>query len=330
MKTKLIRIIVFLHVLTLSPFAAAQQEEDSIYEILKQQNARFHRSGYDFSVIKATEGKRRLRLRAVNDKTYAPVADFAVTFLQGEEEEYTFNNEVVVSCPGGGICELDSLFPRPYTFHIAAAGFELKEIVVDVSNPGDDVVTVPLAAASGRIQGRVLDEESQQPLEGVVIRLLDDDVSVKTGRTNDRGFFALTGLRVFPEEKTYVLVYDSPDHFIKEIPFSFYKHNGDMQDVLLDFAPSVDGQLTDADARPLAGEQIFLLSKQFYEQWHDTLLWGKYCASSFCLTNQMGHFRFEKLQPGTYVLVYGGHERDISELEIGGHDRISVELKRTD
>lgn len=309
--------------------AGAQESSRSIYEILKDRVTRFHRLGYDFSGQKISKGTLSVRLRAVDTDSGAAVEDFTVTFLQGEVEEYRFNNEVVILCKGGEECEVGALFPRSYTLRIAAPGYELAQQTVDVPAGGDGVITVPLTLANGVVTGRVYDQATRQPLAGVVVSVLEKGNGVKSCRTNREGYFSLNGLRLKSSgEEGYSLVCDSPNHFSKEVRFFFEDGSSWQQDIYLDFAPSVDGKLVDREDNPLADEEVFLLSKALYESWPDSFLGEQHDASFSQSTNKSGQFRFEKLPPGSYVLVYGGDENDVAELELEGMDQLNVQVKR--
>jgi len=110
MKTPLGCFLVFVLVFSGGVPARAQESSRSIYEILKDRMTRFHRLGYDFSGQKISKGTLSIRLCAVDAASGGAVEDFTVTFLQGEVEEYLFNNEVVLLCKGGKECEVGALF----------------------------------------------------------------------------------------------------------------------------------------------------------------------------------------------------------------------------
>ncbi|HQO58603.1 MAG TPA: hypothetical protein PLT76_07770 [Candidatus Omnitrophota bacterium] len=328
MKTPLGCFLVFVLVFSGGVPARAQESSRSIYEILKDRMTRFHRLGYDFSGQKISKGTLSIRLCAVDAASGGAVEDFTVTFLQGEVEEYLFNNEVVLLCKGGKECEVGALFPRTYTLRIAAPGYELAQRAVDVRAGGDGVVTVPLTLANGTVAGRVYDQATRQPLAGVVVSILEKGNGVKSCRTNQEGYFFLKGLRLNSSGDGYSLICDSPNHFSKEVHFFFKGGSSWQQDVYLDFAPSVDGKLVDREDNPLADEEVFLLSKPLYESWPDSFLGDRPDASFRQSTNKAGYFRFEKLTPGNYVLVYGRDEKDVAELELEVMDQLKVQLKR--
>ena len=309
--------------------AGAQETPHSIYEILKKRNSRFHRLGYDFSGQRIPKGTLTVRLHAVDADNGQTVEDFSVTFLQGDVEEYRFNNEVVVLCGEEAVCEVGTLFPRAYTMNIAAPGYELARQVVDVPAEEGGVIRVSLTPATGTVEGRVYDKSSHQPVSGAVVSLLDNGAGVKSCRTDKEGYFALKGLRVHSAGKVYALVCDSPNHFSKEVHFSFDGTASAERDVYLDFAPSVDGELLDEEDNPLANEEVFLLSKHLYEAWQRSIAWDPNDPSFIQSTNKLGRFRFEKLPPGRYVLVYGGDLNDVAEVELEGMDQLKVQLKRT-
>ncbi|MFA5259697.1 MAG: hypothetical protein WC450_00545 [Candidatus Omnitrophota bacterium] len=329
MKTCILCLIVSVLVFIGSATAGGQEAPHSIYEILKQRTARFHRLAYDFSVPKIPKGTLSVRLRAVDADSGGPVEDFTVTFLQGEVEEYLFNNEVVILCEKGTECEVGALFPRSYTMRVAAPGYEIAQQVVAVPAGGEDVITVPLTLAAGVVKGRIYDKATRQPVAGVVVSVLDKGNGVKSCRTNKEGYFSLDGLRMNSAGGTYSLVCDSPNHFRKEVHFFFEGSSCAQRDVYLDFAPSVDGKLVDNEDNPLADENVFLLSKRMYESWQSSLVWDQDDASFSQSTNKLGCFRFEKLPPGRYVLLYGGNETDVAEFELEGMEQLNVQLKRT-
>ena len=329
MKTFILCLIVMVLVFVGSASVGAQETPQSIYEILKQRNTRFHRLGYNFSGHKMPKGTLSVRLRAVDANSGVAVDDFSVTFIQGEVEEYRFNNEVVILCGEGPWCEIGALFPRPYTMRVAAPEYELVQRVVSLPVSGESVITVPLIPAAGTIKGRVYDTITRQPLAGVVVSVLDQGTGVKSSRTNEEGYFLFNGLRVNVAGKEYSLVCDSPNHFSKEIYFSFDGNSSEERDVFLDFAPSVDGKLLDSQDNPLADEDVFLLSKPMYESWQRSLTWAQGGDTFTQSTNKSGRFRFEKLRPGRYVLLYGKAENDVAELVVEGMDQLNVQLKRT-
>jgi hypothetical protein len=329
MKTYLCGLFVFILVFIGFVPAGAQESSRSIYEILKQRMSRFHRLGYDFSGQRIPKGTLSARLRAVDARSGGRVEDFTVTFLQGEVEEYLFNNEVVILCEGREDCEIGALFPRSYRMRVAAPGYELAQQVVEVSaGGGDSVITVPMTLATGTVKGRVYDQSTRQPVAGVVVSVLDKGSGVKSCRTNQEGFFSLNGLRMNSDGEAYSLVCDSPDHFSKEVRFFVDGSASSRQDVYLDFAPSVTGKLVDQQDNPLADEEVFLVSEHMYESWQSSLIWDPQDTSFSQSTNKSGFFRFEKLLPGRYVLVYGGDDHDVAELELRGMDRLNVHLKR--
>ena len=208
--------------------------------------------------------------------------------------------------------------------------------VEQVSTPHEGVVEMLLIPKRGRVRGRVLDGATQQPLEGVTVRLYLEEVGPEGGgpmvgmgdaavpptSTDRNGMFQLEPLAgagyrtvIHVEQAGYF------EHTIDIPAGQVWKE--DLGDILLSPVSALDGRVLDVGGRPLANYPVSVIHGSIpYQDVHavaQALRGGGKRGNPLARryrTDGDGVFRSERMEGGAYMVVFGDLDHNAQRVEL--------------
>ena len=146
------------------------------------------------------------------------------------------------------------------------------------------IALIGSAAFAQTVDGVLLDNGTRTPLSGVIVTLLGP--SRYNGTTDELGAFHIGSV----QPGKYVLDIVKAGYFLPPANRGAMQIDADLHlTIAMEPLARFGGRLSYADGRPAAGAQL-LLTRQVVAQGHSAV------------TDASGHFEFEDLAPGSYIL----------------------------
>ncbi|MEI2325688.1 carboxypeptidase regulatory-like domain-containing protein [Priestia megaterium] len=225
--------------------------------------------------------------QVTNSKTQQPIQGALVEALnaQGKVVSTTRTDE-------SGNFTITGLLPGAYTLRVSAEGFTLYTEQVIVTAGDTTLVSIPLTPKVnvGAIVGIVTNSETNQPIQGARVVVLNGENVVAVGYTDEQGNFIITGIPV----GTYIILATAPG-FNSESK-SVIVEAGETIPVppfnltAISNAGSITGRVIDQrTGKPIQGATVFVLKGK------DVVAVG--------YTDEQGNFIITGVPAGTYIIL---------------------------
>ncbi|MCU7741452.1 carboxypeptidase regulatory-like domain-containing protein, partial [Priestia megaterium] len=225
--------------------------------------------------------------QVTNSKTQQPIQGALVEALnaQGKVVSTTRTDE-------SGNFTITGLLPGAYTLRVSAEGFTLYTEQVIVTAGDTTLVSIPLTPKVnvGAIVGIVTNSETNQPIQGARVVVLNGENVVAVGYTDEQGNFIITGIPA----GTYIILATAPG-FNSESK-SVIVEAGETIPVppfnltAISNAGSITGRVIDQrTGKPIQGATVFVLKGR------DVVAVG--------YTDEQGNFIITGIPAGTYTIL---------------------------